>query len=158
MFVVLIFLFFFLTLRTGLSLTLFPIHPSTVCQERGKIPFCPLTATYFLNHPIIGKNLKLNLIKIWSWLANGHISGKRHSWAQWMRESREEWLFLDLSLLSRNMDRDKWAHNNWFLIAQNQKNGMLLVAASEDGIRDQNGKLFTPPHLTSSTSTIITTK
>ena len=67
MFVVLIFLFFF-TLRTGLSLTLFPIHLLeiivTVCHERGKILSCPLTATHFLNHPIIGENLKLNLIKI----------------------------------------------------------------------------------------------
>ena len=35
---------------------------------------------------------------------------------------------------------------------------MSLVAASEGDTSDQNGKLFTPPHVTLSTSTIITTR
>ena len=35
---------------------------------------------------------------------------------------------------------------------------MSLVAASEDDTSDQNGKPSTPAHLTSSTSTIITTR
>ena len=35
---------------------------------------------------------------------------------------------------------------------------MSLVVASEDDTSDQNGKLSTPPHLTLSTSTIVTTR
>ena len=35
---------------------------------------------------------------------------------------------------------------------------MSLVVASEDNTSDQNGKPSTPPHLTSSTSTIITAR
>ena len=55
------------------------------------------------------------------------------------------------------MGRDKCTQNHWFIIAQTQKIGMSLVAASEDDTSDQNGKPYTPPNLTSPTSTIITT-
>ena len=55
------------------------------------------------------------------------------------------------------MDGDKCAHNHRFLIAQTQKIGISLVA-SEDDTSDQNGKPSTPPHLTLSTSTFITTR
>ena len=71
---------------------------------------------------------------------------------------REDWRFIDLSLLCQSMDGDKCAHNHWFLIALIQKTGMSLVAASEGDTSDQNGKPSTPPHLTSSASTIITTR
>ena len=71
---------------------------------------------------------------------------------------REDWRFIDLSLLCQSMDGDKCAHNHWFLIALIQKIGMSLVAASEGDTSDQNGKPSTPPHLTSSASTIITTR
>ena len=56
------------------------------------------------------------------------------------------------------MDRDKWAHNHWFLIGLTQNIGMSLAAASEDNTSNQNGKPSTPLHLTLSTSTIITTR
>ena len=75
-----------------------------------------------------------------------------------MREFLEDWRFIDLSLHSESMDGDKCAHNHWFLIAQTQKIGMSLVAASEDDTSDQSGKPSTPPHLTLSTSTIIITR
>ena len=83
---------------------------------------------------------------------------KAASGTQWVKEFREDWCFIDLSLLSRSMDGYKCTHNLWFLFAQTQKIGMSLVAASEDDTSDQNGKPSTPAHLTSSTSTIITTR
>ena len=83
---------------------------------------------------------------------------KAASGNHWVRNFCEEWCFIDLSLLSRSMDGDKCAHSHWFLIAQTQKIGMSLAVASEDDTSDQNGKPSTPPHLTSSTSTFITTR
>ena len=59
--------------------------------------------------------------------------------AQWVREFCEDWRISDLSLSSRNMDGEKCAHNHWFLVAQTQKIGISLVAASEDDTCDQNG-------------------
>ena len=70
-----------------------------------------------------------------------------------MRNFRQHWRFVNLSLLSRSMERDKWAHNHWFLIGQTQNIGMSLA---EDNTSNQNSKPFTPLFLTLSTSTIIT--
>ena len=57
---------------------------------------------------------------------------------------------------------EAWTEINTLTITDSssptQKIGMSLVAASEDDTRDQNSKPSTTSHLTSSTSTIITTK
>ena len=74
--------------------------------------------------------------------------------SQWVRESREDWHFLDLSRIPWNMDRDKSTHSHWFPIVHTQKIGTSLVAASEDETCDQNGKPPTPPYLNSTITSI----
>ena len=58
--------------------------------------------------------------------------------------SWEDWGCFDLSLPSRNMDRENRVHNYWFLIFQNQKIGILQVEASVEGIWDQIAAPSTP--------------
>ena len=76
---------------------------------------------------------------------------KASSRVQGVRDSREDWRFLDLSLAPQNMDKDKCTHNHWFPIALTQDVGISLVAAFEDDTCDQNDKPSIPPHLTPST-------
>ena len=49
------------------------------------------------------------------------------------------------------MGRDNCTNNYWYLIAQAQKNVLLQVLISEEGISDQNGKPSNPPSRTLST-------
>ena len=75
---------------------------------------------------------------------------KATSRAQWVMDSREDFFYL--SLLSRNINRDKCTHSHWLLIAQTQKIGISQVAASDRDTFDRNGKPFTPFYPISSTA------
>ena len=60
-----------------------------------------------------------------------------------------DWRCFDLFLISQSVDMDNSAHNDWFLIAQTQKIGILQVAISEGDeilVSDYDGK---PSTLTS---------
>ena len=45
------------------------------------------------------------------------------------------------------MDSDNRAHNHWFLIAQDQKFGVLQVKVSNEDAYNPNGKSSNPPSL-----------
>ena len=61
--------------------------------------------------------------------------------------SLDDWLCFNLSLLPWSMDRDKRAHNHWFLVAQAQKIDVLQVVVSHEDPCNQNGKPSNPPSL-----------
>ena len=70
---------------------------------------------------------------------------------QRMKELWSLWKIFNLSLLLQSMDSDNWARNQWFLIAQAQKIGVLQVLVSAEDACNWNGKPSKPPSLTPST-------
>ena len=75
------------------------------------------TDKYFLQHVM------------WLWLHQGTILPiTAASMAQWVRESRGDWCFLEISLLCQNMNRNKCAHSHLVLITQTQRSGISQEA------------------------------
>ena len=70
---------------------------------------------------------------------------------QRMKELWSLWKIFNLSLLLQSMDSDNWARNQWFLIAQAQKIGVLQVLVSAEDACNWNGKPSKPPSLILST-------
>ena len=62
-------------------------------------------------------------------------------------ESCEEWPRFNLSLLPQSMDSDSRVYNQWFLVAQAQKVGVLQVVVSDEDVCNWNSKPSNPPSL-----------
>ena len=56
------------------------------------------------------------------------------------REPFEDWLRLNFCLLSQSINREIRAHNQWLLITQAQKIGVLQVVVSDENASRQSGK------------------